>query len=101
MLSVKQIKATIVQRIIVADSSCNSHHLNCVEAQLRALVYVLGEGDRPPVFRGDVESVCEAAGIPIEDNGDGTVGWPEAWLREHGFEIDGDDTSHPTLGIGW
>ncbi len=103
MLDAEQIKATIVQRIIVASENCNSHLTAVIEGQIRALLYVLGDGSAPISLDGDIKTICDAAGIPTISHGY-EFEWPKEWLIEHGFEIDEDDeddVQHPTLGVGW
>jgi len=100
MLSQEQIKATIVQRILVANKSCNSHHIEAIHNQVRALLYVLGDGAKP-IRSYSVVDICSAAGIPTITNEDDTIGFPEDWLVDHGFIVNGDEISHPIFGVGW
>ena len=103
MLSEKQIKATIVQRVRAACKTCNSHHLTCIEGQLRGLLAALGDGSAPIVPHGSVLPVLDAAGIPYKTFDGGEFEFDEEWMKEHGFEIDeqADEYFHPTLGEGW
>ena len=102
MLTEKEIRAAIVQRLIVADDSCSGTHLAAIHQQIRALCFVLGHGEAPLSVscRTSAIEICQEAGIPITDNGDGTVEWPEWWLVDHGFYVDGDEVEH-ALGSGW
>lgn len=100
MISEEEIRSLIVCRIIAANGSCNSHHISHVEGQIRGMIAVL-TGEAPPSFHGEVTDMCAAAGIPVEKNGDGTVGFPREWLESHGFTLKGDYISHPRFSKGW
>jgi hypothetical protein len=91
MLGEEQIKAAIVQRILVASDSVSKSHIASCEAQIRALLYVLGDGEAPPRSSGDIATICRSADIPVIENPDGTVEWPPDWLESHGFTIADDD----------
>lgn len=105
MLNEKEIRATIVQRMIEVSGSCNNIHIAACMGQVRALIYVLGDGSPPISPFADAQEIFRAAGIPFSENEDGMVGWPDKWLKEHGFEIEDDGkhghVQHPVLGRGW
>ena len=101
MLSEKDIRSTIVQRIVVMNASCSSSHRTACVGQIRALAYVLGDGSQPFSPYASVTEICESVGIPTITNNDKTVSFPYDWLKEHGFEVNGDNISHSRLGIGW
>ena len=99
MLSEEQIRAMIVARFLRMAGSCNDHHINQLEDQIRALIAVLNDGKMPPISKS-VRAYCRAAGVPVLRRGSET-GWSDEWLLEHGFERKraGDDSTwyHPTL----
>lgn len=98
MLTKEEIQVLIVKRLMAACDSCNSHHINHVEGQIRALLAVLNDGKKSP-SDGDCRGVLTAAGVPWEPHPDDPAGWnvPNAWLEERGCKIDGNRVSHPKL----
>jgi hypothetical protein len=86
MLTKKQIKALIVIRSIACTKSCNSHHINHVMGQVRALASVL-KGVEPPQFNTLMEAF-DFCDISYGLNPNGTVGFPSKWLERHGFIVD-------------
>lgn len=101
MLTEKQIKALVVLRIIACADSCGSNQISHIDGQIRALAAVLRDGVPPPAaFGGDTAKMLDYAGIPYYRNVDRTIGFPEEWLTEHGFIVDGDDFHYHDRNFG-
>jgi hypothetical protein len=99
----------LVLRIEAGADSCNSHHINHVEGQIRGLAAILRNGETPPAhFHYDLTVILDWAGVPHTKDKDG-IHWHEDWLTQHGFKViphhTGDPNlariEHPTLGKGW
>lgn len=108
MMDIEDVRALIVARIQMVDQ-CNSHFLNHLEGQVRALVAVV-TGEPPPSANGDIATYLRAAGIPhaiVKRGGDQAVDFDAAWLRAHGFTIHGADDDpnasihHPRWSQSW
>ena len=96
MLAKREVEALLVLRIKAASESCNSHHINHVDGQIRALTAVLK--GKPVHAKADVSEICKYVDIPCVTNEDDTIGFNDDWLRGHGFVIENDDFHHPTFG---
>ena len=94
MLNEEEIRSLIVLILTDANNEAGCERLLILESQIDILLFVLTE-QKPPLHNGSVPVVCEAAGIPIEWNDDGTIGFPSEWLADHGFEVQGDEIRHP------
>lgn len=100
MLDREQIKALVVCRLLAAEESCNSHHLDCVEQQIRTLLAVLTDGD-PPVLHGNARIVLKTAEIPFRDcDGGFEFEYDDDWLKAHGFKTKDGDIVETPFG-GW
>lgn len=96
MLTEEQVKSLLVVRVMACLGSCNSHHINHCEGQIRALLAVL-TGKRPPRVTDAVQTLT-LAGIPCRDDGEGGFVLDDDWLEAHGFTFtrgEDDDVSHP------
>jgi len=89
MISEEEVKALIVGRIITATESCNSHHISCVQGQIRGLIAVL-TGTRPPVH-DDIRDILDLIGVPYRLCGEDAFDFDEPWMIAHGFTKRGDD----------
>jgi hypothetical protein len=96
MLTEDEIRVLIVKRLMAACDSCNGHHINHVEGQIRALLAVL-RGGKKVDLSGDCTQVLDAAGIPWQKNG--KEGWSvsDKWLRARGCTGKDDEVTHPKL----
>lgn len=99
MLDAEEIRSLILCRVIAALDSCNSHHINHCEGQIRALVAVL-TGAVPPSFSNMAE-ILDAAGIPYERREGNWIEYDDEWLSAHGFEVEDDSVTHPRFSEGW
>jgi hypothetical protein len=98
VLTKGEVQVLLVARIQAVLESCNSHHINHVEGQIKALLAVLNNGEIPDYDVEDVRSILDAAGIPHVKT---RTGWevPEAWMEKHGATINEDGiVDHPKLG---
>lgn len=57
----------VMKRLAVAEGSCNSHHIDCVEHQIRGAIWLFN-GNDPGRFNNTAD-ICKAIGIPYRVEG--------------------------------
>ena len=96
MLNQKDLEALIVCRLLSTADSCNSHHINHVMGQLRALAAVLKDGERPPShFDYDLTILLDFCDIPHTIDEEHNIHWDREWMEDHGFIITPDPGGDP------
>jgi len=95
MMTEEEIRAMIVNRLLVAENSCNSHHRMCVKQQIRGLLAALtGE---VPTNSDDIPTILRQAGIPHSVEC-GTYDFVRPWMISHGFKAKPDGSYQSNRG---